>query len=124
MSQVNEKIVGAVSDVNRYVVGPGQVLPEGTSVAQQVGRGMAYDLVAQSTAIAIQDAADHMRNVAMITQAALAAVTTKMMERPDEASSKWGSVVKELQGIAEAGVSHFQKVGEQASKVAQEYPAA
>lgn len=126
MTAMNEQIVQAVAAANGAVIGPRQSVDDAASVARQIGQGASFELVAQSTAFAIQDAAAFMRNVTAVTQAALAVLTEEVVR----SAGRRGTIedvraaVDCIAAIAGVGVGHFQQVGEQASRIASSYPAA
>lgn len=116
----NEDVVRTIAEVRSAVLGPVDT-GSGTMVAAQVGRAIAHEAVAQATALAIQDAADYMRNVAMLAQAGMSVAATKIVSDPAKAGD-WASAIQQLQAIADHGVKFFTEVGKAATEVVEEYP--
>src|SRR3954469_19488486 len=82
------------------------------------GTGKAYQSVAQSAAIAIQDAADALRNVSTISTTASGVVIAQMLAG-DESNS---AMLETLQTLMKNWIGDFQAIGDAAKKVLSEFP--
>lgn len=117
---LNPAVVEAVNQTLQDVVG-GSVVPEGeASMAQSVGAGMAYQMVAQATALAVQDSVDFLRSTELVAQAVTAAVLIKMLEN-DTSSSLQDALTAAQNAVREAR-ENFAAVGAAATQVATDFP--
>ncbi len=87
----------------------------------QEGAGKAYQSVAQSTAIAIQDATDNLRNINTISTTAMGVAISQLLATGDE---KYITVITQAQSMAASAVINFETIGQSASKVLQDYAVA
>lgn len=88
------------------------------------GSGKAYQFVAQSTAIAIQDAVDNLRNINTIATTAIGVATAQMLanyENPN-AIQNLTKVIVEAQAVAAGAVANFTAIGTGAAAVLKSYP--
>ncbi len=92
-----------------------------SSVVKTSGAGKAYQSVAQSMAIAIQDAADHLRNLEAISATAVGVATALMIAQ--EKPKPWTKIITEAQNIVKDGAKNFGIIGADAIKIAKEFPA-
>ena len=76
----------------------------------------AQNAVAQSTSIAVQDAADHLRNISTISSTAIGVALAQLLATGD---SKYADVIKEAQNALTFASEHFAGVGEKSAKVLQ-----
>lgn len=79
----------------------------------------AQQAVAQSAAIAIQDAADNLRNLSTITTTAIGVALAQLLATGDE---KYAKVIEEAQKVMVNGTENFATIGEKAAKIAEEFP--
>ena len=79
----------------------------------------AQQAVAQSAAIAIQDAADNLRNLSTITTTAIGVALAQLLATGDE---KYAKVIEEAQKVMVNGTENFASIGEKATKVLQDFP--
>jgi hypothetical protein len=90
------------------------------------GAGMAYQSVAQSMAIAVQDATDYLRNVSSITLAAIAVSTEKMVQSGNsaegDAAEKYADIITNVQSSLNIAVDTFDKIGKTAGNVLTQFP--
>jgi|SRR5215469_6351669 len=85
---------------------------------QLAAAGRAYLSVAQSAAIAIQDATDYLRSISTISSTA-AGIGIAMVIAGDEKGAK---VISTASDLASKGVTHFTDIGKAAIKVATDFP--
>jgi len=79
----------------------------------------AQQAVAQSTAIAVQDAADNLRNLSTITTTAIGVALAQLLATGDP---KYSKVIEEAQKVMVNGTENFASVGEKAAKVLKDFP--
>lgn len=79
----------------------------------------AQQAVAQSSAIAIQDATDNLRNLSTITTTAIGVALAQLLATGDP---KYAKVIEEAQKVMAKGTENYAKVGENASKILAEFP--
>jgi len=90
-----------------------------TTVIRSEGAGKAYQSVAQSTAIAIQDAADNMRNINTISATALGVSIAQFIETGD---SKYAQAIELAQKMSLDAANTFKVVGSNSADVIKGYP--
>ena len=78
----------------------------------------AQQSVAQSSAIAVQDATDNLRNLSTITTTAIGVALAQLLATGDP---KYAKVIEEAQKVMVKGTENFATVGEKASKVLQDF---
>ncbi len=87
---------------------------------QLAAAGRAYQSVAQSAAIAIQDGTDYLRNVGAISTTSIGVGMAMLIVGNANAAT----VIQQAQKIATDAVTQFGKVSSAAVKVASEFPKA
>lgn len=100
--------------------GPGAAEPEPderapASAPEPIGGVLAYEAVAQAAAIAVQDAATYLRQVGMLSAAAVAVCTTRMMETKDP--EPWLALIERANASVSSASRVFAEVGENAARV-------
>lgn len=83
--------------------------------------GQAYQSVAQSAAIAIQDAADYLRNVTTIATTAAGVAMAQYLANPAGAE-QYRAVMAETQKFVAAAMSNFETIGVNAEKLLKHFP--
>jgi len=83
------------------------------------GAGRAYQSVAQSTAIAIQDATDYLRNVSTISATAIGVALAQIAATK---GSEGTQLLAAAQGLVPVAVTDFSNIGAAAITVATNYP--
>lgn len=84
------------------------------------GAGKAYQAVAQSAAIAVQDAADALRNVSTIATTAAGVAMAQYLATGDE---KYARVLTQTQTMMQGATEDFTRVGSAAANVLKGFPA-
>ncbi|WP_086933811.1 hypothetical protein [Agarilytica rhodophyticola] len=74
----------------------------------------AQQAVAQTTAIAVQDAADNLRNISTVTSTAIGVALAQLLATGDE---KYIKVIDEAEKALASAVENFATVGEKAAKI-------
>ncbi|MDW6093870.1 hypothetical protein [Vibrio rhizosphaerae] len=78
----------------------------------------AQQSVAQSTAIAVQDAVDNLRNLNTISTTAIGVALSQLLATGDE---KYIKVIEQAQQIMEKGTANFSELGSKAAEVAKKF---
>lgn len=112
LTTVNPQILDAVRQTTSFV----------TSAAGNNGAGIAYQKVTQAAAIAVQDAADFMRNLMTISATASGVAMTKMVENPEVNVALYTPVIAQAEAIATFAATQFTAVGAAAATVATTFP--
>lgn len=96
-----------------------------TSITPEVitteGAGKAYQSVAQSTAIAIQDATDNLRNINTIGATVLGVAMAKALESPATAA-QYQPILTMAETMVSGAATNFLTIGQYATQVLQGYP--
>lgn len=91
------------------------------AVVKTEGAGKAYQAVAQSMAIAVQDITDHLRNISMLASTAVAVATEMMIANPEQVD-QYSRVIEKAQGTVSKAAQSFEEVGMKAGKVLNQFP--
>jgi len=112
ITNVNPQIVDVINQVQLATMSPQVVLTSGA--------GKAYQAVAQSSAIAIQDATDALRNVATIATTAAGVAMAQLLATGDP---KYVTVLQQAQSMVSAASSDFGQISSTAAALLKEFPA-
>lgn len=115
-------IADTVARVNQQLLGPGSIVTPLASVPRQVARGIAYQAVASSTALAIQNAAQVMTNTGVVAATAMAAIAANIVKAPPASVVQWAPAIAPITVIAAWGPTYFAAVSAAATTVATTYP--
>ncbi|ALO41662.1 hypothetical protein AAEU28_12825 [Pseudoalteromonas sp. SS15] len=81
-------------------------------------RKKAEQAVAQSTAIAVQDATDNLRNLSTITTTAIGVALSQLLATGDP---KYSKVIEEAQKVLEKGTEQFANIGKESAKILEQF---
>lgn len=109
-AEVNHQVIDVINQAQLATMGPQVVLTSGA--------GKAYQSVAQSTAIAIQDATDALRNISTIATTAAGVVIAQMLVGDDQNSP----MLAKLQDIMTNATADYTAIGAAAAQILNEYP--
>ena len=110
-TQVNAQVENAIQTVSKNVLAPNMIKAEGA--------GKAYQSVAQSMAIAIQDATDNMRNINTMTSTAVGVAMAQLLATGEP---KYAEVITQAQSITQNSIQTFNTIGSDASTILQNFP--
>jgi len=79
----------------------------------------AQQSVAQSTAIAIQDASDNLRNLSTITTTAIGVALSQLLATGDP---KYSKVIEEAQKVMVKGAESYADIGQKSAQILKDYP--
>jgi hypothetical protein len=108
---VNAQVVDVINQVQMATMQPQVVLTSGA--------GKAYQSVAQSSATAVQDAADALRNITTIATTASGVAMAQYLATGEE---KYTKVLTEAQAMMKAATEDFGAIGMAASTVLRQFP--
>ncbi len=108
---VNAQVVDVINKVQAATMAPQVVLTSGA--------GKAYQSVAQSSAIAVQDAADALRNISTI---ATTAAGVAMAQYLATGAKKYADVLVQAQAMMKGATEDFSKIGSAAADVLKQFP--
>lgn len=111
-TKVNPQILDAVQASQLATLSP--------AVIRSSGAGKAYQSVAQSTAIAVQDATDNLRNVGVISSTAFGVALSQILATGD--TSPYTEVLAHAERLMKDAVTTFKKIGESAAEILREFP--
>ena len=111
-NHVNPQLVDALN-----VVGKSTLTPE---IVSMEGAGKAYQSVAQSVAIAVQDATDNLRNLSTISTTAQGVAMAQLLETKDPF---YAQVLEQAQKMVADAADTFRTIGTNASDVLKGFPA-
>lgn len=116
---VNSQITDAVKVSNQAVLAP--KLDDATGKVTPLGGAMAYQLVAESGAIAIQDAVAHLRNITQVAEAGLASIMAQMLAEPPKAL-ELAPLIPIFEAVIESAAVNVTTVGANAANAMTSYP--
>lgn len=112
-TQVNPQVTDTINALQTATMSP--------SVVTTSGAGKAYQSVAQSTAIAVQDATDMLRNLSTISSTAIGVAMSQMLADPSKASD-YMQVLTQANDMVAKAAANFKTIGENAAKVLENFP--
>lgn len=89
------------------------------SVVRTEGAGKAYQVVSQSTAIAVQDATDGLRNSSMVLNTALGVAMAQLLATGDQKYAEAALLATSLNAQA---AQNFKLIGQNAAEVLNAFP--
>ncbi|KAF7781794.1 hypothetical protein PRUB_b1125 [Pseudoalteromonas rubra] len=84
------------------------------------GAGKAYQSVSQSTAIAIQDATDNLRNINTMATTAMGVAISQMLATGNV--QEFTGIIEAANKMVENGTKNFGEVGSSASDLLEKFP--
>jgi hypothetical protein len=108
---VNPQIIDVINQVQLATMSP--------QVVKTSGAGKAYQSVAQSAAIAVQDATDALRNISTI---ATTAVGVAMAQYLATGEQKYADAIDKAQAVMQNATDDFTKIGTAAAQVLKSFP--
>ncbi|MGJ4902504.1 hypothetical protein ACQR10_28820 [Bradyrhizobium sp. HKCCYLRH2060] len=110
-SNVDAQIIDVINQVQKATMAPQVVLTSGA--------GKAYQSVAQSAAIAIQDAADALRNVSTIATTASGVAMAQLLATGEP---KYAEALVTAQSMMKSATDDFAQIGAAASTILKNFP--
>jgi hypothetical protein len=98
-----------------------QTATMGTGVVLTSGAGKAYQSVAQSAAIAVQDATDALRNITTIATAASGVAIAHLLAGKDP-DGRYKDALNAAQGMMEKATGDYASVGKAAATILNGFP--
>jgi hypothetical protein len=109
--KIHPQIIDAINQVQSATMAPQVVLTSGA--------GKAYQSVAQSSAIAVQDAADTLRNISTIATTAMGVAMAQLLATGD---SKYADVLTQAQKMLTQATTDFGSIGQASATVLKNFP--
>jgi len=110
-TQVNPQIIDVINQSQSATMSPQVVLTSGA--------GKAYQSVAQSSAIAVQDATDTLRNISTIATTAMGVAMAQLLATGEP---KYADAITTAQGMLSAATTEYANIGVAASTVLKQFP--
>ena len=107
-----EALIDANGAIAKGVAGEGSRSPLAS------GAGQSVQSVSQSIAIAMQDASDTMRNIAMVQSTAIGVATQKLVATKDPT---YIPVIKQCQAAMNESVAYWENIGKKGAEILQAY---
>lgn len=107
---VNPQVIDLINQAQKAAMG--------AQVVRTSGAGKAYQSVAQSTAIAVQDATDALRNIGTIATTATGVVVAQMLA----GNSQHQDVLTVVQNMVTKATEDYAALGSAAAKILTEFP--
>jgi len=82
------------------------------------GAGQSVQSISQSIAIAVQDAGDTMRNIAIVQSTALGVATKKLVETKD---LEYIPVIQQCQAVMNDSVVYWENIGKKGAEILKSY---
>jgi hypothetical protein len=102
------------------VINQTQLATMSPQVVLTSGAGKAYQAAAQSAAIAIQDAADALRNISTVATSARGAAIAQMLATPPNAAA--AEALMAAQTMMTSAIADYAAIGLAATKILKEFP--
>jgi hypothetical protein len=109
--KVNAQIVDSINQVQLATMSPQVVLTSGA--------GKAYQSVAQSSAIAVQDATDALRNITTIMTTAVGVAMAQFLAT---GKPQYADVIEKAQDVMGNAAEDYGKIGAAAATVLKSFP--
>jgi hypothetical protein len=111
MSDVNPQVVSAINIARSATLSPEVIVLEGA--------GKAYQSVAQSMAIAVQDAADNLRNVNTLATTAMGIALAQLLATGEP---QYAEVIVTAQNMSVTASTTMLTIGQDAAQVLRSFP--
>jgi len=111
------------NDVNPQIVKTIESLQQATmtgSLIKHSGAGKAYQSVSQSTAIAVQDATDALRNVSTMSTTAMGVAISQMLATGEV--DKYAPIIQQASTMVQDSAKNFEIIGQNASNLLDKFP--
>ena len=108
LTTLNPQVLDAITVNQKATMSPGALT--------RSGAGKTYQAVAQTAAIAIQDATDNLRNVSLISTTTIGVALAKSLAQPAKASEYTGTI-KTAQDVIKSAAENLKTVGSNSADV-------
>lgn len=115
MTENNGSVGAALDSVKRTQ--SATIVPD---ILFQSGAGKAFQFVAQSAAMAVQDATDNLRNMSILSSTAIGVAMSQLMSSGDVKT--WIPVIAAAQDVVKQSAADFKAIGLIAAQVVAEFP--
>jgi hypothetical protein len=111
-TSLNPQITDAISKTAKATMDP--------TVVRASGAGKAYQSVAQSTAMAVQDATDNLRNMSLLTSTSISVAIAQILATGQ--TDPYKDVIQEAGQAMSNAVLNFTDIGKAAATILREFP--
>lgn len=111
-SAVNSQVVSTIGEMQSSALSG--------SVIKLSGAGKAYQSVSQSSAIAVQDATDNLRNVSTMATTAMGVALAQMLATGN--ADQYSKVIDQANTMITNSTTNFAAIGKSASDLVGEFP--
>jgi hypothetical protein len=111
VSEVDPGIVDAINQTHRATMSPQVVLTDGA--------GKAYQAVAASAALAVQDAVDALRHASAIATSASGIALAQFLASGDP---RYLDALSQSQAMVAKAIEDFERIGASAARVVKDFP--
>lgn len=111
IEKVNPQLVNTIDTVQKATLTP--------EITKASGAGKSYQAVAQATAIAVQDASAHLRNITMISSTAMGVAMAQLLATGD---SKYAQAIEVAQKMADQAAGTYKTIGVNSADILKGYP--
>lgn len=111
MSETTQAIQTALDATHAATMAP--------DVVRTSGAGKAYQSVAQSTAIAVQDAADYLRNVSTMSTTAMGVAMAQLLATGDP---QYAQAIDTANKMMTDATANFSAIGKAAGEILNKFP--
>jgi hypothetical protein len=111
------------SDVNPQTINTIEALQQSTltgTLIKHAGAGKAYQSVSQSTAMAVQDATDSLRNVSTMSTTAMGVAISQMLATGEV--DKYAPIIQHAADMVKQSATNFELIGANASSLLKGFP--
>jgi len=112
-----------ITQVSPQIINTVEALQQATlagSVSKHSGAGKAYQSVSQSSAIAVQDATDNLRNITTLSTTAMGVAISQMLATGEV--DKYAPIIAQASDMIKNSTSNFKTIGENASDLLKNFP--
>lgn len=115
--------MSSLTSVNPQILNSIEALQQATlvgSIVSHSGAGKAYQSVAQSSAIAIQDATDSLRNISTMSATAMGVAIAQMLATGDVKT--YQPIIEEANKMMMNSATNFKTIGTYAGDLVKNFP--
>lgn len=114
--------VSLMGNLNPQILSSVEAMQQATmtsSVIKQSGAGKAYQSISQSTAIAVQDAADNLRNISNMGAVAMGVAMSQMLATGDVKT--FSPIIEQANTMIANSAANFTAIGQGASAILKDF---
>lgn len=109
--KVNPQVVSTIDQVQQSTMS--------AQVLNASGSGKALQSISQSSAIAVQDATDNLRNINTMATTAMGVALSQMLATGN--TTTYGEILKQVNEMVKGSTTNFETVGKKASGILEDF---